>query len=141
MMTHNFRVLVVDDEDSVRNGVFASFPGRATTWWVLQALRPRGSLIQKEGAWFDLLLVDIRMPGMDGIALMEKVKAQRPDVEIIIMTGYATVETAVKAMKKGAYDYLSKPFEMDELLHLVKKGCRDKIPAAGDQGTQKPVEK
>ena len=53
--------------------------------------------------------------------LMEKVKAQRQTVEVIIMTGYATVEPAVKAMKNGAYDYLSKPFEMDELMAKVRK--------------------
>ena len=120
-MTNNFRILVVDDEDSMRKRCVRLLSRQG--YHVIGAASSLAALdlIQKESAWFDLLLVDIRMPGMDGIQLMEKVKAQRQAVEVIIMTGYATVETAVKAMKNGAYDYLSKPFEMDELLHLVKK--------------------
>ena len=120
-MTNNFRILVVDDEDSMRKRCVRLLSRQG--YHVIGASSSLAALdlVQKEGAWFDLLLVDIRMPGMDGIQLMEKVKAQKQAVEVIIMTGYATVETAVKAMKNGAYDYLSKPFEMEELLHLVKK--------------------
>ena len=120
-MMNNFRILVVDDEDSMRKRCVRLLSRQG--YHVIGASSSPAALdlIQKESAWFDLLLVDIRMPGMDGIQLMEKVKAQRQTVEVIIMTGYATVETAVKAMKQGAYDYLSKPFEMEELLHLVKK--------------------
>jgi len=120
-MTHNFRVLVVDDEDSIRKRCVRLLSRQGYQVIGVSSASAALALTEKKGAWFDLLLVDIRMSGMDGIALMEKVKAQRPAVEVIIMTGYATVETAVKAMKNGAYDYLSKPFEMDELLHLVKK--------------------
>jgi DNA-binding NtrC family response regulator len=120
-MTNDFRILVVDDEDSIRKRCVRLLARQG--YHVIGAASSLAALdlIKKEGAWFDLLLADIRMPGMDGLQLMEKVKAQRQAVEVIIMTGYATVETAVKAMKKGAYDYLSKPFEMEELLHLVKK--------------------
>ena len=120
-MTHNFRVLVVDDEDSIRKRCVRLLSRQGYHVIGASSSSAALALTEKEGAWFDLLLVDIRMPGIDGIELMEKVKAQRQTVEVIIMTGYATVETAVKAMKNGAYDYLSKPFEMDELLHLVKK--------------------
>ncbi|MCG6878230.1 MAG: sigma-54 dependent transcriptional regulator [Deltaproteobacteria bacterium] len=120
-MTNNFRILVVDDEDSIRKRCVRLLSRQG--YHVIGASSSLAALdlVQKEGEWFDLLLVDIRMPGMDGIHLMEKVKAQRQSIQVIIMTGHATVETAVKAMKKGAYDYLSKPFEMEELLHLVKK--------------------
>ena len=120
-MTHNFRILVVDDENSIRKRCVRLLSRQGYHVIGASSSSAALALIKKEGAWFDLLLVDIRMPGMDGIELMEKVKAQKQSVEVIIMTGYATVETAVKAMKNGAYDYLSKPFEMDELLHLVKK--------------------
>ncbi len=118
---NSFRILVVDDEDSMRKRCVRLLTRQG--YHVIGAASSLAALdlIQKEGAWFDLLLVDIRMPGMDGIQLMEKVKGQRQEVEVIMMTGYATVKTAVKAMKIGAYDYLSKPFEMDELIHLVKK--------------------
>jgi len=117
----SFRILVVDDEVSMRKRCVRLLARQG--YHVIGAASSRAALelMEKEGAWFDLLLVDIRMPGMDGLQLMEKVKTQRQAVEVIIMTGYATVETAVRAMKNGAYDYLSKPFEMEELLHLVKK--------------------
>jgi DNA-binding NtrC family response regulator len=120
-MTHNFRILVVDDEDSIRKRCVRLLTRQGYHVIGASSASAALELTRKDGAWFDLLLVDIRMPGMDGIQLMEKIKGQRQSVEVIIMTGYATVETAVKAMKHGAYDYLSKPFEMDELLYLVKK--------------------
>jgi two-component system, NtrC family, response regulator AtoC len=64
---------------------------------------------------FDIVLSDIKMPGISGLQLLEKVKARNPDTEVLLMTAYADTQTAVEAMKKGAYDYLIKPFEMDEL--------------------------
>jgi len=70
---------------------------------------------------FDLVLTDIRMPGMDGIMLLKSVKEQFPGVEVVLMTAYASAQTAVSAMKEGAYDYLIKPFEMDELLIMVER--------------------
>jgi len=70
---------------------------------------------------WDLALVDIKMPGMDGLQLQARLKESDPDVVIIIMTGYATVETAVEALKHGAYDYLAKPIDPDDLVRVVHK--------------------
>ncbi len=74
---------------------------------------------------FDLVITDLKMPGKDGLWVLEQVKQQRPQTEVIMMTAYATAQTAVEAMKKGAYDYIIKPFEMDELKlkvrHLMEK--------------------
>jgi len=64
---------------------------------------------------FDIVLSDIKMPGIGGLQLLEKVKARNPATEVLLMTAFADTQTAVDAMKKGAYDYLIKPFEMDEL--------------------------
>ncbi|RMF54929.1 MAG: sigma-54-dependent Fis family transcriptional regulator [Calditrichaeota bacterium] len=64
----------------------------------------------------EVVVTDLRMEGMDGLQLLEEIKARHPDIEVIIMTAYATQKTAVEALKKGAYDYLIKPFEMDELI-------------------------
>ncbi len=69
----------------------------------------------------DLLITDIRMPGMDGLQLLEKVKQLSPDTLVVVMTAYASVETAIQALKLGAYDYLSKPFRNEEILHLTQR--------------------
>ena len=69
---------------------------------------------------YDTALLDIKMPGMDGMELQERLREIDPDMPCIIMTGYASVETAVQALKHGAYDYITKPFDPDELLHLMR---------------------
>lgn len=79
---------------------------------------------------FDLVIVDLKMPGKDGIAVLEDVKRFSPSTEVILMTAYATAQTAVEAMKKGAYDYLIKPLEMEELKlklkHIFEKRSLEK---------------
>ena len=69
-----------------------------------------------QGTW-DVALVDLRMPGMDGLALMRELRSRDPNIEVIVMTAHGTVQTAVAAMRQGAFDYLTKPFSFDEL-HL-----------------------
>lgn len=70
---------------------------------------------------FDLLLTDMRMPGMDGLELLRRAKRLRPEVEVVVMTAHATIRTAVTAMKEGAIDYLEKPFDKDELLLVIDR--------------------
>ena len=75
--------------------------------------------VEKED--FDVLISDIKMPGMDGMTLLADVKAKSPDIEVIIVTGFGSIESAVDAMKKGAFDYITKPFNLDELNLLIIK--------------------
>jgi DNA-binding NtrC family response regulator len=70
---------------------------------------------------YDLALIDIRMPGMDGIELLERVKQINPWMTVVIMTAHGVVELAVKSIKKGAYDFITKPFDREELIHLLRK--------------------
>ncbi|OQX83580.1 Fis family transcriptional regulator, partial [candidate division KSB1 bacterium 4484_87] len=70
---------------------------------------------------FDVVITDLKMPGMDGIGVLEQVKKISPRAEVILMTAYATAQTAVEAMRKGAYDYLIKPFDMIELKLKIKQ--------------------
>src|SRR6185295_179148 len=72
-------------------------------------------------AQVDLVLLDIRLPGMDGIEVLERIKALDEGVEVVLVTAVRTVRTAVAAMKLGAFDYLTKPFEEDELLSIVRR--------------------
>ncbi|HEB76257.1 MAG TPA: sigma-54-dependent Fis family transcriptional regulator [Nitrospirae bacterium] len=75
--------------------------------------------IEKEH--FDLVITDIKMPGMDGLSLLEKVKDKWADTDVIVITGFGSIDSAVEAMKKGAYDYITKPFNLDELILKVAK--------------------
>jgi DNA-binding NtrC family response regulator len=117
MKKDKFRVLVVDDEDSIRNRC-------------VQLLQKKGYDVQgvndgekalffckKDG--FALVIADIRMPGMNGIDLLEKIKETSRDTEVVMITGYGTIDNAVEAMKLGAYDFITKPFDMDRLLKIV----------------------
>src|SRR6202040_2038039 len=75
-------------------------------------------VIQQAG--FDIALLDIKMPGMDGMELQGRLKEADPDLTVIVMTGYASVETAVQALKRGAYYYITKPVDPDELSHWCR---------------------
>lgn len=77
-----------------------------------------------KGSSYDLVFTDLRLPDDDGISLLTKVKDQHPDTPVILMTGYAEVSTAVKAMKKGAFDYISKPFNQDEVLAVIHNALK-----------------
>ncbi|MEL4308824.1 sigma-54-dependent transcriptional regulator [Joostella sp. CR20] len=87
---------------------------------------------------YDLVFTDLRLPDDDGISILTKVKEKHPDTPVILMTGYAEVTTAVKAMKKGAFDYISKPFNQDEVLVVIKNALQgDKQPSVNTE--VKPV--
>ena len=79
------------------------------------------ALQRTEADSFDLLIADIKMPGMSGLDLLEKVKERMPDLEVVIVTGFGSISSAIDAMKKGASEYVTKPFDLDELLLKVKK--------------------
>jgi DNA-binding NtrC family response regulator len=74
----------------------------------------------------DIVLLDLKLPGMDGIQCLEQIKQQFPEIEVIMITGYANVDTAVKAMKLGAWDYIKKPFELEELSLVVRKAVESR---------------
>lgn len=126
-MKETIRILVVDDEDSIRRRCVRLLSREG--YHVVGVAHSNAALdmIMEEQNRFDILLVDIRMRGMDGIQLLEKVKAFDASVEVIMMTAYAAVDTAVKAMKMGAYDYLPKPFDIDELIHVVRNVVEKKL--------------
>ena len=112
------RILIVDDELVVRDSLARWFT--AEGYETKPVASAREALEAATQEW-DLALLDIKMPGMDGMELEARLKEADPDLIVIMMTGYATVETAVEALKHGAYDYLTKPVDPDELSHLVSK--------------------
>ena len=112
-------ILIVDDETVVRDSLGKWFEEEG--YRVETATTARDALLKLPVQRWDVALVDIKMPGMDGLELQRKIREVDPEILIIIMTGYASVETAVQALKDGAYDYITKPFDPDDLAHLVRK--------------------
>jgi DNA-binding NtrC family response regulator len=111
------RILICDDEPSVRDSLSSWF--REEGYAVDAAVSGRDTLEKLAQNSWDIYLLDIKMPGMDGLELQRKIKAADPSATIILMTAFASVETAVEAMKQGAYDYVVKPIDPDDLEHLV----------------------
>jgi DNA-binding NtrC family response regulator len=120
-MNRQIKILVVDDEEHVRTSL--SFWFREEGFEVAVAATGREALEQLRTGPPQILLVDIRMPGMDGLELQRRVKELLPDATVIIMTAYAAVDSAVQALKDGAYDYIVKPFNPEDLSRLVHKAA------------------
>ena len=118
------RVLVVDDEQSMRE--FLDIMLKREGYRVSLASDGEEVLKFLEKDIFDLVLLDIRMPKMDGIAVLKRIKAASPETIVIMMTAYASADTAIKAMKEGAYDYITKPFKVEEIKLIIKNALEKK---------------
>jgi DNA-binding NtrC family response regulator len=121
MMGKQVRILVVDDEPHVRMSLACWFREEGYEVEVASGGKEALAALARDGA--NILLVDIKMPGMDGLELQRRARELAPDATIVIMTAYASVETAVQALKEGAYDYIVKPFDPEEVSRLVKKAA------------------
>ncbi|MBD3383201.1 MAG: response regulator, partial [candidate division Zixibacteria bacterium] len=115
-------ILVVDDDNLVNEFVTETL--KRLNYSVSSATSGAEALEMIESRDFDLVLSDVRMPEMDGITLLEKIKSITPDTVVVIVTAFGTVENAVNAMKKGAYDYILKPFSPDALEIVVKRALQ-----------------
>ncbi len=114
------RLLIVDDEKYIRD-ILADFLGMEG-YQVRTAADGAAALNELQQAHYDLIISDLKMPRMGGIELLEAVAAAAPNALTVIMTGFGTVETAIDAMKRGAYDYILKPFKVEEVIHVVQRG-------------------
>ena len=121
------KVLVVDDEEWMRDACVEILQPEG--FEVMTAADGSTGLELIKRCSPDLILVDLKMPGMDGIAYLGVVKAFDPDIVAIMITGYATLEVAVKAMKTGAYDFLPKPFKPAELRGVARRGIEHRSAA------------
>lgn len=118
------KILVVDDEQSMRE--FLEIMLKKEDYKVSVASNGEEVLKLLERDIFDLVLLDVRMPRMDGIAVLRRIKALAPETIVIMITAYASHDTAVKAMKEGAYDYITKPFKIDEIKLIIKNALEKK---------------
>ncbi len=120
-----YSLLVVDDEKVILEILkdFLSLEG----FKVLTAISGEDAmqLLHKES--FDLVITDLKMPGISGLDLLKHITERFPHTVTVVMTGFGTLETAIDSMKSGAYDYILKPFKVDEVVHIVKRGLEKKI--------------
>ena len=114
-------LLVVDDDHEFRETLNSRFGNRG--FQVQCAANGEEALGLAARRTFDVAIFDMMMPGMSGLELLKRFKAQHSDCEVILLTGQGTIETAVEAMKQGAYDYLQKPFPLKDLEVVAAKAC------------------
>ncbi len=117
-------LLIVEDDKNTREGLQQFLEGLGYETLSAASGEEAWEIFRKEKP--ELVLTDIRMPGMDGVTLLEKIKSADPGALVILLTAYGTVEDAVKAMKKGAFYYLTKPVNLEELEFLVKKALNSR---------------
>ncbi|MEK6195901.1 MAG: response regulator, partial [Deltaproteobacteria bacterium] len=119
--TETLHILIVDDEQDIRDGSTRILSRMG--FEVHQASRGDEALEKLADTQAAIMLLDLKMPGMDGLEVLARVGKMNADVLVIVITGYATVETAIEAMKQGAYDFIPKPFEPDQLRLIVNRAA------------------
>jgi DNA-binding NtrC family response regulator len=124
MAAQSASILIVDDEFSVRDSLFNWF--RKDGYRVQAAENATEALRALQEERYEIALVDIKMPGMDGMELQQHIHRIDPETAVIIITAFASVDTAVQALKQGAFDYLTKPIDPDELSHLVLRALEQR---------------
>lgn len=121
----NIQVLIVDDELIVRESLGNWL--KEEGYSVDSSDSGLDALEKMKSQKYDLVVADVKMPGMDGIQLLEKCKKIDPDLQVLVMTAYASVDTAVQAMKQGAFDYIVKPFDPENVSQIIKRALKFKM--------------
>ena len=116
-MSDNNRILVVDDDETVRRSYLRSL--QSVSCEVESASNGEEALQTMEQNPFDVVLLDMRMPGLDGLTVLRTIKQKWPDSEVVIITGYPTVDSAKEAVRLGAYDYVSKPVGPQDVINVA----------------------
>lgn len=115
-MNARANVLIVDDEESVRRS-YARLLGEAHCEAASDGAEALRAMQRRR---FDVVLLDLRMPGADGLAVLEEIKQRWPAAEVVVITGYPTIESAKQALQLGAYDYLAKPADPEDVLNAAR---------------------
>jgi len=123
-MTDKNRILIVDDDDVVRRSYLRSL--ESTSCQVAAACDGEEALQTMEQNPFDVVLLDMRMPGQDGLSVLRTIKQKWPDSEVVIITGYPTVDSAKQAVQLGAYDYIAKPVGPQDVVNITDRAMTRK---------------
>src|SRR5436189_1349479 len=118
-------LLIADDDPGLRESLERTLTREG--YRVILASDGNAALERLQAGGVDLVLTDLKMPGLSGIELLRAVKAIAADVDVILLTVFGTVEEAVKAMKEGAYDFLTKPFQRAQLLRLIRQALERRV--------------
>ena len=138
MMEKKISILVVDDEESVRDSLSNWFMEDGYEVACAENAKVALSILQNRD--YGIVLADLKMPGMDGLEMLRRIKALNSEAIVIVMTAFATVDTAVKALKDGAYDYITKPFDPDDLSHLIRNASRQLALAHENESLKQRVD-
>lgn len=133
-----FTLLIIDDEKNIREGLAANF--ELEDYNVKTAATGEEGLALIEKGDIDLVITDLRMPGMGGEQVLEKVAAETPGIPVIVLTGHGSIDSAVEAMRHGAYDFLTKPLNLDQLGMIVKRALESREMSLQHQQLKKQVE-
>lgn len=118
-MTENIKILIIDDDESMRDACVQTY---AKNSYVVDVASDGVTGLQKiKDINPDLVLVDLKMPGISGIVVLQEIKRIDPEIVTVVITGYATIDSAIESIKKGAYDFLTKPFTPGELRLITKR--------------------
>ncbi len=117
-----FQIWIAEDEEELRGALGRSLSSSQRVIRLFESGKAILNSLKKDPA-FDIILADLIMPEIDGLQVLEKAKECNPDGVVIIMTGYASLDTAIQAIRGGAYDYIRKPFKLDELEIVVRNAC------------------
>src|SRR3954467_4652618 len=129
-MSNSLRICLIDDDDSARTALERVLLGEG--YEVVSCgdgTRGRGVALEED---FDCVLTDLRMPGVSGLELIDTLRDELPNLPVVLMTAHGTTETAIEATRRGAFDYILKPFEMEELFPVVARAAN-----AGRRGREK----
>ena len=132
------KILLADDEQIARENL--EYILKKEGYETVAVASGARALEELEKRDFDLVITDLRMPQVDGMQVLERTKELRPDTEVLVVTGYATVNTAVQAMQKGAYHYLAKPYQNEEVRILIRKALEKRELQLRVQELQRQVQ-
>ena len=135
------KLLIVEDEEAIRRVLVKILKEDDSKYEIQEASDGVKAIEMIKNQDFDLVLCDIKMPKMDGIEVLEKTKAEKPELPIVMISGHGDLETAVETMRKGAFDYISKPPDLNRLLQTVKIALDHNKLATENKTLKKKVSK
>ncbi len=124
-MNDNFRILIVDDEEDFVDTIVRRLKSKG--YYALGVFRGKDALKLLQEEDFDVCVLDVKMPGMDGIETLREMKKIKPFMEVVMLTGHGSVESGIKGLELGAYNYVMKPVAFSDLLQLMIQAYERKV--------------